>query len=110
MQLKRDKNLSKLNEKRKQIIHIIKIKVLLFFIVSIIFISIFWYYLGCFCAVYKNTQYHLIKDTIISLCISYITPLGSNIITSLLRKYSLKEYNKGNRVLFSLSKILQEYL
>jgi len=109
LQLKRDKNLSKLNEKRKQIIHIIKIKVLLFFIVSIIFISIFWYYLGCFCAVYKNTQYHLIKDTIISLCISYITPLGSNIITSLLRKYSLKEYNKGKRVLFRLSKILQEY-
>ena len=79
LHLKKDKSLSKLNEKRKRIIRIIKIKALLFFIVSIIFILIFWYYLGCFCAVYKNTQFHLIKDTIISLCIGYITPLGSNI-------------------------------
>jgi hypothetical protein len=99
-----------MKEKRKQIIHIIKIKVLLFFIVSIIFISIFWYYLGCFCAVYKNTQFHLIKDTIISLCIGYITPFGSNALTALCRFYSLKEYNKGRRLLFRLSKILQQFL
>ena len=108
--LKKDKNLENLNKKRKRIIHILKIKALFFFIVNIIFILSFWYYLGCFCAVYKNTQFHLIKDTIISLCIGYITPFGSNILTALLRIYSLKEYNKGKRMLFKLSKILQQYL
>ena len=110
IELKRDKKLEKFNEKRKSIKSKLKIKALLFFIVSIIFILLFWYYISCFCAVYKNTQYHLIKDTIISLCIGYITPFVSNALTALCRFYSLKEYNKGRRLLFRLSKILQQFL
>ena len=42
----------------EKIIKVLKIKFLLFFI-----LIIFWYYLSCFCAVYKNTQMHLLKDT-----------------------------------------------
>jgi hypothetical protein len=42
------------------------IKFILFFIISIILLIFFWFYLGCFCAVYKNTQIYLLKDTLLS--------------------------------------------
>ena len=39
-----------------------KIKSIFFFFFCLILLIFFWFYLGCFCAVYKNTQLHLIKD------------------------------------------------
>ena len=110
IEIKNDKNLENLSEKRRSIIKSMKIKFIFFFIISFIFILFFWYYLGCFCAVYKNTQYHLIKDTLISFAIGYIIPFGTNTITALIRINSLKTYTKGNRILFLLSKFLQQYL
>ena len=110
IELKQDKNLDNLNEQSRHINETLKIKFILFFIVNFIFILLFWYYLGCFCAVYKNTQYHLIKDTLISLGIGYITPFGTNLITAFIRINSLKTYTKGNKILFALSRILQNYL
>ena len=110
IEIKNDKNLENLSEKRRSIIKSMKIKFIFFFIISFIFILFFWYYLGCFCAVYKNTQYHLIKDTLIIFAIGYIIPFGTNTITALIRINSLKTYTKGNRMLFLLSKFLQQYL
>ena len=110
LQLKQDKKFGDLNKKSKRVKNTLKIKFILFFIVNIILILLFWYYLGCFCAVYKNTQYHLIKDTIISFGFGFVTPFGTNIIIALLRIYSLKNYNKSNKIIFKLSKLLQQYL
>ena len=42
------------------------IKFHLFFLVLFIFNFGFWYLVACFCAVYKNTQMPLIKDTVVS--------------------------------------------
>ena len=109
IELKKDKNLDNLEEKGKRIKTTLKIKFISFFIISIFFILLFWYYTGCFCAVYKNTQFHLIKDTIISLLLSYITPLGCHLLTSLLRIYSLKQNTSSNRVLFRLSRFFQKW-
>ena len=41
----------------------IKIKFFSYFILSFIFLLFFWYYLSMFCAIYVNTQIHLLKDT-----------------------------------------------
>ena len=110
IELKKDKSLENLSEKIRQIKNTLIIKFISFFIVNIFFILLFWYYLSCFCAVYVNSQYHLIKDTLISFGINYIMPIGTNILTALLRNYSLKGYNKNKRLLFRLSKLLQQYL
>ena len=110
IELKRDKNLENLRKQKIRIKGTLKIKFIFFFIVDFIFILLFWYYLGCFCAVYKNTQYHLIKDTLISFFTGYITPLATNILTAFVRIHSLKKYTKFNRTLFKLSKLLEEYL
>ena len=92
IELKKDKNLENIDDKKTNVIKNLKIKFIMFFIVSFIFILSFWYYLGCFCAVYRNTQYHLIKDALISYSVGYITPFGTNIITALIRIHSLKIY------------------
>ena len=110
IELKQDKSFENLNEKKRRIKNTLIIKFISFFIINIFFILLFWYYLSCFCAVYINSQYHLIKDTLISSSTSYIMPLGTNILTALLRIYSLKGYNKNKSLLFRLSKLLQQYL
>ena len=110
IELKQDKNLENLIQKGKNVIGKLKIKFILFFIINFIFILLFWYYLSCYCAVYKNSQYHLLKDTLISLSIGYITPFGTNLIVALIRINSLKTYTKGNRILFILSRFLQNFL
>ena len=110
IELKKDKHLEEISKKGRNLKKTLKIKFIFFFIVNFILILLFWYYLGCFCAVYKNTQFHLIKDTLISFGMGFITPFGTNIITALIRIYSLKRYNKSNRTLFRLSRLLQQYL
>ena len=69
---------------------------------------IFCYYLGCFCAVYQNTQFHLIKDTLISFGISNITPLGINLLPGLFRIPAISKKGSGKICLYVLSKLLQK--
>ena len=66
----------------------------------------FWYYTTCFCAVYKNTQFHLIKDTLISFGTSMITPFVINLFPGMLRIPALK--NK-KRIMYKLSKLIQVF-
>ena len=110
LDVKNHKNLKTIDEKAKRKKHLIRIKSIFFFITNFLLTLLFWYYLGCFCAVYKNTQYHLIKDTLISFLLGFVTPFGTNIITAFLRIYSLKEYNIGRKMIFKLSFLLQQYL
>ena len=81
------------------------IKFILFYIFSLLFLIIFWYYLACFCAIYKNTQYHLIKDTLICFGLSFLYPLGLNLIPGFFRIPSLNKKNKD--CLYLTSKIIQ---
>ena len=74
MKLKNNTNKKNIGSKSRVIIKILKIKFALFFIISLILLIMFWFYLACFCAVYKNTQIHLIKDTLISFGTSMIYP------------------------------------
>ena len=69
-------------------------KCIAFFILCYFFNLIFWYYLACFCAVYKNTQTYLIKDTVISLCTSLLYPFGFNLLPGLFRMPAIKRKSK----------------
>ena len=81
------------------------IKFILFYSISFIFLLLFWYYLSCFCAVYKNTQIYLIKDTVISFGLSLAYPLIINLIPGVFRIFSLKK--KDKKVLYQISKVIQ---
>ena len=66
-------------------------KLIFYFVLSYIILLLFWYYVGCFCAIYKNTQIHLIKDTIISFGTSFISPFLVNLLPGIFRIPSLKK-------------------
>ena len=97
------------NEKEKinklsKLMKVWKCKIFIFYFLIFIFMSLFHIYVMTFCTVYVNTQKHLIKSTIISFCLSMLYPFGICLITTFLRKLSLKYKNK---FLFSVSKIIQ---
>ena len=75
-----------------------------FYLIGAVFLIFFWYYLSSFCSVYKNSQIHLIINTIISFSLSFLYPFIINLIPGPLRIISLKNRNK---YLFYASKILQ---
>lgn len=101
----------KSNKKRKDILNqsiylfkCLRIKYNLFFIVSILFLSFFWYFISAFCAVYKNTQRTYIKNCLLSFSISSIYSFVENIFAAILRIQSLKM--KNGKIVFFISKIL----
>ena len=97
-----NKNESKI---KTQIIKCIKIKFILFFVLVFSFLLLFWYYTSCFCAVYKNTQIHLIKDTLLSFVLSLLYPLGFSLLTGIFRIYSLKAPKQNKELLYRISKL-----
>ena len=85
----------------------LKLKFVLFFVINFSLLIFFWYYLSCFCAVYKNTQGYLIKDVLISFGISLIYPFLLNLLPGLFRIKSLKDRDGKHKYMFYFSKILQ---
>ena len=96
---------TKENINRAKILKYLIIKFIIFFILNFIFLILFWLYLSSFCAVYINTQIHLIKDTLITFGFSLIYPFGLYFIPGLLRIPSLK--NKNKEILYNISKFIQ---
>ena len=106
IEIKNEKN--NIDEKVSEVLKCLLIKFVLFFEFVFMFLILFWYYLSCFGAVYKNTQIHLFKDTIISYMLSLIYPFGLNIIPCLFRIPSLKApENKKKKILYKISIYLQ---
>ena len=107
--VKLKKNTDKRNiiTRKQETLKTIKIKFALFFIITLPLLVAFWFYLACFCAVYKNTQLHLIKDTVISFATSMITPFAIYFLPGLFRLCALKAKKKDKYCMFKFSKLLQ---
>jgi hypothetical protein len=98
------KNLGKkLLELKKELL----IKFILYYILYFIFLCFFWFYVTCFCLVYKNTQIYLIKDTLISFSLSMIYPLGYYLIPGIFRILALRSKTKDKEGFYKISKIIQ---
>ena len=103
---KQEKNLKneKLRDKVSKTKKNLTIKFILFFVISIILLIFFWFYIGCFCAVYKNTQIYLLKDTLLSFLLSIIIPFIKFLIPCLMRINVLKD---SGRLCYNISKLFQ---
>ena len=88
-----------------KLIKCLKIKFCLFFIIKYILLLFFFYYLSSFCAVYKNTQIHIIKDTLISFSLSLIYPFILYLLPGIFRILSLKR--KSRKYIYKISEIIQ---
>ena len=67
----------------------------------------FWYYISIFGVIYVNTQYHLLKDTLLSFGLSLIYPFFIYILPGIFRIPSLLNHEKKREYLYNFSKILQ---
>jgi hypothetical protein len=85
----------------------VKIKLAIFFVLNFILLVLFWYYLTCFNAVYKNTQIYLIENTIISFGFSLLYPFLINIFPTLFRGCAIHSSNKKQECLYKFSQIIQ---
>ena len=103
--IKHEKNKNKLEGLAKIMLRNIFYKSIFFYLISFIILLICWYYLSCFCCIYKNTQLHLIKDTLISFSLSLIYPFGIYLIPGIFRLSSIK--NKDRETMYKFSKFIQ---
>ena len=83
------------------------IKFILFFFFNFLFLIAFWYYLGCFCAVYPNTQIYLIKDTLLSFLLSLLYPFVLCLLPGIFRIPALNAKKKDKECMYKFSKIIQ---
>ena len=103
LSIKLEKDFFIAQKKSKNIKTCLKIKLAIFFILSFILMLFFWYFISCFCAVYKNTQMILIKDTLISFALSMVYPFGLNLLPGMFRLPALRSKNQNKKFLYNIS-------
>ena len=107
LDFKMNKNLVNIIKRKDELNKKLLIKFVLYFIISFIFLIIFWYYLSMFGAIYNNTQLHLIKDTLISFGLSLLYPFGFCLLPGIFRIPALLNKKRKKKYLYDFSKILQ---
>ena len=96
LSIKQEKDNNKMLEKSKSIKKCLRIKFIIYFILSIILMIFFWYFISCFCGVYTNTQKVLIKDTLVSYALSMAYPFALNLLPGFFRIPALRT-EKGDK-------------
>ena len=105
LEVKNEKTIKLANKKKIKVKRFLIVKSICYFVISLVFLLLFWYYLSSFCAVYKNSQKYLIKNTFISYGLGLLYPLLINIIPVIFRKIALN--NKNRECIYNTSKFLQ---
>ena len=105
--IEKQETLLKAKKKSKSVKFCFSIKYFIFFIFSLIFLILLWYYLASFCAIYQNSQVFVLLNTIISCGISLIYPFFINLIPGIFRMYSLNSSNNNRDCIYIFSRILQ---
>ena len=82
-------------EKRKQlfkrILKILRIKIIFFIVIEGILMLFFWYYVSCFCAVFRGSQMSWLQGGITSLIIGMLLPFPISFGIVLMRYLSMKK-------------------
>ena len=107
LDLKKNKNNINVDRRYAKIYKKLKILLMIYFIISLILLLFFWYYISMFCAVYKNTQNHLIKDTLISFGTSFLSPFGFYLLPGFFRIPALSNKRNKRECLYNISKFIQ---
>ena len=106
---KQEKTIFNIDERKLKLKNNLKLKSILYFIISFIFLLFFWYYISMFGVIYRNTQYHLLKDTLISLLLSMLSPLAIYLFPGFFRIPALSNPKHERKCLYQMSKILQYF-
>ena len=104
------KNENNKKTKRKKAFYFKKfliIKFIIYFIVIFLLLGFSWYYISCFCAIYKNTQLYLIKDTLINFGFTCLYPVFLSLIPGIFRIPSLRAKKQDKECFYKFSKMIQ---
>ena len=83
-----------------------KLKLLFFYLFTLILFFIEWYIVITFCEVYPNTQMTYIKDCIFSFIISIFLPFILYLFPSAIRICALRGVKNGAKFIYKLSDII----
>ena len=106
IKIKRESDKAITRERTDKAKKCLKIKLYTFFFLGLCLLIFCWYYITAFCAVYSNTQLHLIKDTLISFGISMIYPFLINLLPGIFRISALNSEKKDQVCLYRISLII----
>ena len=103
----KNENKNSLDQRASEVLKCLFYKFIAFFIISFLFLLFFWYYLASFCAVYINTQLHLLKDSLISFGLSMLYPFAIYLLPCIFRIPALRNNKKNKEIIYNFSKIIQ---
>ena len=106
---KQNRSCENIYRKKKNLIYKLNIKFIIYFIILFLFLLIFWYYISMFGAIYINTQYHLLKDVLITFVLSLVYPFVIHLLAGLFRILSLSNSKKDTKFLYNFSKVIQMF-
>ena len=109
LNFKNDNSVININKRKKELLKLLIIKFTLYFLISFLFLLFFWYYISIFDVIYKNTQIHLLKDTLMSIRLSLILPFSIYLLPGIFRIPSLSSKNKKRKCLYNFGNILQSF-
>ena len=107
LEFKKNKDKTNLNKRELELNDKLNYKFISFFIISFAFLIFFWYYLSIFGAIYRNTQNHLIEDTLISFGLSLLYPFIIYLFPGFFRIPALSNPNNKKICLYNISRIFQ---
>ena len=103
---KLSKNIKNVDKRAKNLIKTLKKNYIFYFILSFLLLFSFWYYISVFDAVYINTQFLLLEDTLIGFAFSMVTPFILYLIPGIFRIPALATTHGNRRCLYAFSKFL----
>ena len=109
IKLKDDKNKKDVVERKNNLKKNLGIKFIFYFILSFVFLLCFWYYIAMFGVIYKNTQMHLLEDTLICFGLSLIYPFIIYLFPGMFRIPALSDPKANKKCLYDFSKFLQSF-
>ena len=109
LNFKEEKTNFEIMKKAKVLINKLCIKFVLYFIFSFLLLLFIWYYISMFCVIYKNTQWHLLKDNLMSFVLSIIMPFLIYLLPGIFRIPALSVKNKNREYLYKFSKFIQSF-
>ena len=102
--LRKIKDVNFAKEQSVCVLRCIKVRIVIYYILSFVFLIVFGFYVLSFCAIFENTQIELVKSTFTSWLISLLYPFIICFITSLIRKAAFKCKSK---CLHNIKRIMQ---
>ena len=103
MAIKRENDPENRDHKIAKILQVLKIKIIVLFVISGLLISLCWYYVSAFCAVFKNSQANYFINTLVAFIVCNIWPCVTSLIAPIFR---LKSLNNGSECMYKFSQII----